>query len=264
VHAAPESGWDRSKFWPGYLDNTEENSQRIKGRSSVDPAWLYEDRDSSGNPIKAEKMLELNRYLNAISRLDTLIAKLYRDLEKRGLADDTLIVITGDHGQSWGHHNTWRHGDKLYDEQCRVPMIMINKHLGDWAQSHDFGPRNSALISSLDMWPSIMDVLGLPCHELWQGKSIFTTEIPADQRRIYMWVGGPVAGVREGDYKYVWDKEDGKQYLFDMVRDPDELHNLVKDEDQRDRVEQMHRQVHMWLGWQTMWNEKMLREGSRD
>jgi arylsulfatase A-like enzyme len=264
VHAAPKDGWDRTRFWPGFLVDTDENRARCQGRSSLDPAWLYDDRDSSGNPIKSEKMDELNRYLNAVSRLDTLIAKLYRDLEKRGLADDTLIIVTGDHGQSWGHHNTWRHGDKLYDEQCRVPMIMINKHLGDWAVEHDFGPRNSELVSGLDVWPSAMDVMGLPCHELWQGKSMFSTEIPPEQRRIYMWVGGPVAGVREGDYKYVWDKEDGKQYLFNMVDDPDELHNLVRDDDQRDRVERMHRQVHMWQGWQTMWNEKMLREGARD
>ncbi len=249
-HEAPPEGWDRDRFWTEHYAKYKDEIDR-DGKVTA-----------TADEVKARKTGELNRYLNAISRVDTLIAKLYRDLERRGLADDTLIVITGDHGQAWGHHDTWRHGDKLYDEQCRVPMIFINKHLGEYAIANNCGPRNPVLCSQLDIWPTMMEIVGMPCHPKWQGKSIFNTEISPDKRRVYMWVGGPIAGLREGDYKYVWDKEDGKEYLFNMVEDPDELHDLLKD--QPERVEAMHRQLHLWLGWQYVWNEKQLRDGKRD
>jgi phosphoglycerol transferase MdoB-like AlkP superfamily enzyme len=67
---------------------------------------------------------DLGRYLNTVHFVDEQLGRLFDGLRERGLADDTLVVITGDHGEAFGDpHNAWGHGSRVYDECVRVPMI---------------------------------------------------------------------------------------------------------------------------------------------
>src|SRR5207253_6768378 len=71
----------------------------------------------------AEWEPRFRRYLRTIWRLDKLVGELCTDLEALGLADDTLLVVTGDHGEAFGEHGSIGHGQDLYEEQVHVPLI---------------------------------------------------------------------------------------------------------------------------------------------
>src|SRR5205814_8348569 len=69
---------------------------------------------------------DLGLYLNAVREADTQIGRLIDALRERGLADDTLLVITGDHGEAFGWpHDTYGHGPRVYQENVNVPFVLL-------------------------------------------------------------------------------------------------------------------------------------------
>ncbi len=71
----------------------------------------------------------LNRYLNGVEASDRLIGHLAQELDSMGLADDTLLVVTGDHGEAFGEHQETGHGFTIYDEEVHVPLLIVNPRL---------------------------------------------------------------------------------------------------------------------------------------
>jgi glucan phosphoethanolaminetransferase (alkaline phosphatase superfamily) len=167
----------------------------------------------------AERTDEFRAFLRSIHRVDALIGDFYRDLEEQGLADDTVVMITGDHGEAWGQHGIFFHGESLYDEEVRVPLFVLCPRLAH------LGPRDGTLGSHIDVWPTLMDICGLPANPLWQGRSLLG-KLPAKERRAYFFHRGEL-GVREGKYKYIWDYQAQRDLLFDLEKDPGETDNLA-------------------------------------
>ena len=64
------------------------------------------------------------RYLNAVHHLDSQMARVTEHLEKNGLLDNTLVVITGDHGEEFMEQGRWGHNSTFVDEQVRVPLVL--------------------------------------------------------------------------------------------------------------------------------------------
>jgi lipoteichoic acid synthase len=192
-----------------------------------------------------ETVEEYIDYLHAIHNTDRRIGNLYRYLQERGLAEDTLVIITGDHGEAWGQHGKYTHGHALFEEDVHVPLIFLCPSLAH------LGPRRTTVGSHVDLWPTIADVLGVEPHPQWQGRSLFAP-IPDSERRTYFSrVGG--AGVREGRYKYIWDNEDGLHMLFDLDEDPGEKRNLAASK--KEYCEELHRRLRDW----TLFQQKYLK-----
>jgi lipoteichoic acid synthase len=83
--------------------------------------------DFFGQQIPARHSNDLGRYLNVLRQVDENLASLFRALRNRGLADDTLLVITGDHGEAFGDpHGQRGHGFTAYQEDVNVPLILWN------------------------------------------------------------------------------------------------------------------------------------------
>jgi arylsulfatase A-like enzyme len=169
---------------------------------------------------------ELGRYLNVIHTVDRHLGRLFEALRARGLADDTLVVITGDHGEAFGApHDARGHGAALYEECVRVPLILWNPRL--------FAPggRSDAIGGHKDVNATILDVLGIEPPARWQGRSLFD---PGRPPRAYAMAGSGgdecLLGVREERWKYVFSPVRGREKLFDLARDPDEQRNLAEEE----------------------------------
>jgi arylsulfatase A-like enzyme len=146
----------------------------------------------AGGPLP-EDDYDLGRYLNTVHYTDAQLARLFAGLRERGLADDTLVVVTGDHGEAFGEpHNAWGHGSRVYDES-----------------------------------PTITDVLGLPPSPLWLGRSLFDPKRPG---RAYFYAANDdyLLGVREGKWKYIYNATRGRDELFDVETDPREQRNAAK------------------------------------
>ncbi len=186
----------------------------------------------------AERESAFRSYLKAIWRVDRFIGALIKLLETQGILDQTLIAVTGDHGESFGDHGLSAHGNGLFESQVHVPLILIysglDSHVG----------RSPVLGGHLDFWPTIVELFNLPTRADWPGRSLFSGA--ADGRTAHFYSSRPGnCGMREGPWKYLWDIRYDKHFLFNLANDPEESHNLAElDPQVRDRL---HRRVRAWV-----------------
>ena len=176
-------------------------------------------------------------YDGEIAFADREIGRLLAGLEPLGLAADTLVVITGDHGEGLMQHGHMTHGVQIYEEAVRVPLLIrLQGRVG--AGLVLGGP-----VELVDLVPTVLDLLELPQDAGLQGQSLAAAlagraaldpERPVFlHRRHYepgqvggMPVAGEKFGIRVGPWKYIDGPEEGTRELFNLIDDPGERVNL--------------------------------------
>lgn len=110
------------------------------------------------------------RYLNSVNHLDSQLARVTQHLEKNGLLDNTLVVITGDHGEEFMEQGRWGHNSTFVDEQVRVPLVLWIP--GKAAQ------QETLRTSHTDLLPTLMPLLGVenPPQDYAVGRSLFDAQ----------------------------------------------------------------------------------------
>jgi arylsulfatase A-like enzyme len=169
--------------------------------------------------LKGEWALEhKTRYLNAIAEADALIASLVEKIRSRGLLSSTLIVISGDHGEAFGAHGSFGHGTNLYEEDVKVPIVMINPNL--------FPERSTERVTGhIDIAPTILDVLGFQPPADWQGASLFREKMNEPIFFFSAWTDY-VIGNRIDDRKTIYRSLGNKVEVYDLVADPAETNDI--------------------------------------
>jgi len=117
-------------------------------------------------------------------------------------------------------------GRSIYEEDVHVPLMI-------WSPSlYRSGRRSQTIGSHVDLAPTIADLAGVSAPADWQGRSLFDSRRPP---RAYFYAAEDhfKLGVREGNWKYIFDLREGVDELYDLGRDPTELHNLVNSEPRR-------------------------------
>lgn len=253
---------DRRLFiWAHYMDVhhpyspplqiPDEYLNQIPPREVVKLNWklyslIVEPRKEGGKmaitQAELEKLIKL--YDGEIKYVDEQIGSLLDELMETGLLEDTLIIITADHGEEFWEHGSLGHigsnfHTHMYDELLRVPLLIshpqLNRHL------------IKEQVSLLDIAPTIVDMLGLPQIKEFQGTTLLplinreekregaviseasafnrdkgTTEfIPADDTRIVSY--------RTQDWKYIYN-EGKPDELYSLKQDPGEQQNLIDKE----------------------------------
>lgn len=171
---------------------------------------------------------------------DVQISNLFKELKKRNLMKDTIVVITGDHGMLPGvTHQPSGDFDTFLEPVYRVPTIICSSGLPP--------SRNDAMVSQLDLAPTLLELAGLPSHESFQGRSLLSEQGKEGRSVVAMeHVGrGPCdlrhkpvrIALRSQTHKLVYHQflnEDmgTVKRVFDMVRDPQEKFNLAEDKTQ--------------------------------
>ena len=164
-------------------------------------------------------------YYRNIEHVDAEIGRVLHALENFGHANDTLIVLTSDHGEGMGHHQMVRKST-LYDEAAKVPLLFswpgyISENRTD----------TTHLSSGMDIMPTLCDVAGIKPPENMRGRSLrpiidgtsargsefVVTEVSTNTGRM----------VRTESYKYITYRNDSVEQLFDMKNDPGETMNLA-------------------------------------
>jgi arylsulfatase A-like enzyme len=161
----------------------------------------------------------LNRYLTAIRDSDRLVDRIVEELKRRGLWDSTLVVITGDHGQSFRSGTDTRGGRDLSEYSLRVPLVVLK------ARRLARAGTDATLGQHIDLPPTVLDMLGWEAPAQWQGQSLFARPRPG--RVFYMnnldWKLS--YGLRDGPLKFI--ACGGDRALYDLADDPLEQHNLA-------------------------------------
>jgi len=205
------------------------------------PGWdnpdLLSDPKTYGN-----MWWDLGRYMCALYELDKQIARLFSALRERGLAEDTIVIVTGDHGEAFGFpHESYGHSGKVHQEDVHVPLLIWNPKLFRNV------PRSNAVGGHVDLSPTILDLLNVPTPATWQGHSLFS---PSHPGRAYSYgaMDDYYFGVREGRYKYIYDATVGRDELYDLESDPLERNNLAQARPQEAR--RLRQRLAAWVGYQ--------------
>ncbi|MEP6809663.1 MAG: sulfatase [Chthoniobacterales bacterium] len=203
-----------------------------------------------GGGKSADGQSDLDRYLAVLHQTDAQLSRLFAALRERGLADDTLVVVTGDHGEAFSDpHGQRGHAWSVYEEEAHVPLLIWNPRL------FPEGGRVATIGGHVDLNPTLADLLGAEPPNEWQGYSLFDPARPP--RAFFMAIaGGSVFGVREGDWKYIYDVTTGRESLFNLRNDPKEQRDLSAQE--AARMKPLRERVAAWVSFEEafLWGRK--------
>jgi len=169
--------------------------------------------------------LYTNNYDNGILQADHVIKEFLEALETKGFMDNALVVIMGDHGEALTEHDGFLgHNLGLWQEYIGIPILFIDNDASFY--------KEKKYATQIDIAPTIVDRLGLPGMEHWQGKSL---KNKVKKRKTYhettVKLGTHVlASVsQDGDklHKYIYKPDTGEQFYYDLVKDPLEKTNLI-------------------------------------
>lgn len=166
-------------------------------------------------------------YYAMTSYFDSKVGELVDELEKMDLLDNTIVMVTSDHGDMVGEHEMW-FKRSYYEWSSRVPWVV------SCPSRYPQGRRVSGVTSLVDLFPTFLEMADLPAAENIDGHSaagLMTADDPdwKDEAIIDFTSAGalhPWRAVRRGKYKYVNVYTAGP-LLFDLENDPDEWYNLA-------------------------------------
>ena len=182
-----------------------------------------------GRESTPETAREMKRaYWASVSFMDEQVGRVLEALEKSGLKDKTIVVLWGDHGYHLGEKGKWSKGYSLYEVGLRVPLLIAvpNARPGS----------TSRVVESLDLYPTLAELCGLPKPSGLSGVSLApllkdpneTFDRPAYSVVVYGKSFG--RSVRTARWHYVeWDEGRSGSMLFETEKDLPELKNLADD-----------------------------------
>ncbi|MEZ5456613.1 MAG: sulfatase-like hydrolase/transferase [Lysobacteraceae bacterium] len=161
-------------------------------------------------------------YQGEIAYMDQQIGRLLDALRRHKIAEETLIIVTADHGESFGEHGEHTHGFFCYGATTDVPLIVSMPVFGDR------GARLTHPVQSIDLVPSIFGVLGFDIPTELDGTLLSSTadravigEAIIPKEDFYL---SPVHSIKDGRYAFYYSSD---LELYDLQSDPDEKHNLA-------------------------------------
>jgi len=217
----------------------------------------------------------LDAYDRSIRHVDSLIERLFALLEARGLLDTAFVVITADHGDSFGQHAYlsgaqaqglfFEHSVYVWEETQHVPLLLYDP------SSREPARRRTDDVSTVDIVPTILGAVGQSKVELGAGdlpgRDLILEEHTNTSRRVYFLTFGRgrpgllrtvlldyprLVGFREGDVKFFVDRDRfrgstrGRCFLYDLASDPDERANLCDDPAHDVRAERFRLELVSW------------------
>ncbi|MFH5798940.1 sulfatase [Haladaptatus sp. CMAA 1911] len=169
-------------------------------------------------------------YDGALAWVDEQIGRMYDTLEKEGIADETMLIITADHGHNFGEHNIFSDNCSLYDTSIHIPLI-----IDDPTQP---GKRIDRLVQHTDLLPTVLDFADIEIPDDIRGGSLPETE------REYVFseaIEHRMRTIRTKEWKLIvpekteylqqqyWYDGNGVVELYDIQNDPDESRNVASE-----------------------------------
>jgi arylsulfatase A-like enzyme len=215
------------EFWakqPEFLKNTE---------SRVRFHWRFDE------PQKYQEMVR--GYYRMITAIDDVIGRVREGLEKRGLADNTVIVFAADNGYFLGERGF---ADKWYgyEYSLRVPMIVYDPRLPGARR----GKVAEAVALNVDVAPTLLDLAGIPAPTRYQGRSLMPLvqgKVPSDWRKEFFFEHlferdniPKSEGIRTPRWTYIrwFQQQPLVEELYDHEADFEETHNLIASPEHQD------------------------------
>lgn len=183
----------------------------------------------------------MQAYYASISFMDAQVGRVLDALEKSGLADNTIVLMTSDHGYHMGEHGHFQK-QTLFENATHVPLIISVPGMRTAGQS------TGSLVEMVDYYPTLAELCGLPAPPGRSGTSQASvlTDKSATPRTSALTQHRDGYTVRTDRYRYTeWGAQgaDGAE-LYDHRSDPAEMHNLAKHPDQAATVAELRKLLH--------------------
>jgi arylsulfatase A-like enzyme len=187
---------------------------------------------AAGEPLSERVRASFQAWYDGeIAFADEQIGRLFEWLREEGRFDETLIIVTSDHGESLGEHQLIGHGNAMYDPEVAIPLILKLPH------DHRRGEVLEYPVQQVDLMPTILEVLELPLNVPLQGvsllrptpdRSMIAEEFAHHPMLPIYWPNLKHAQrmLVRGKLKFI-EYFDGQRELFDVGRDPEEINNLA-------------------------------------
>ncbi len=198
---------------------------------------------------------ELAAYEGSIAYIDHQIGSLMAELERRGDLGNTLVIITSDHGEHFGEHRLFGHGNSLYRQLLHVPLLIL------FPEKLPAGKRIGDIVSLRDIPATVLDILGLEVEAQFPGSSLVRFVAEPDgagnpgvslslsevtgRKGIPDWypvINGDMQCLIAGGMHYI-QNGDGSEELYDFENDILEEHDLSRSAPHRNVLGQLRNQL---------------------
>jgi arylsulfatase A-like enzyme len=205
-------------YYPGY-------------QGSIKGGWETIHKMRNGDPFSPEDVHQVRAlYSGEISFTDQQLGRFVDSLRSRGLLDSSVVVLSGDHGESLADDGNWLHPANLYFTETRVPLIVR------------YPPRiapNQVVegpVQEIDIMPTILDLLKLPTLESLEGRSLLPLVGAApttDQRAAFSALPpdeDDESLIQTNDWAFILNRSQRTRQLFDLQRDPGQGQNITNEQ----------------------------------
>ncbi|MFT7228147.1 MAG: hypothetical protein ACI8PW_000732 [Methylophilaceae bacterium] len=161
-----------------------------------------------------------NNYNNGILQADEMVRAIFKDLKDKGMLDNSLVIISADHGEYLGEYNRFHHGQEPYEPVSRIPLLVYDP----------LNPKypDRQLSSQVDIAPTFLYAIGAKIPSNWQGIPL---QIKTSRSSVLIASGdtsGVVALIDGKKYKYLSKRGDHSEWLFDLDSPELETRNIAK------------------------------------
>ncbi|MGQ9628210.1 MAG: sulfatase family protein, partial [Anaerolineae bacterium] len=204
------------------------------------PVWQQFTRRLARGYKYVDEVVAL--YRGEVAFVDEQLGRLWETLEKLGVMDETLIILTSDHGESLGEHGIYFDHHGLYDVTIRVPLILR------YPPALPRGLQIKGFVQHVDLMPTMLELLGIEAPDSLDGRSLLPAisrgvadhrplvyvEEANTQRKValrterYKYICAP--SEKEAFCRYCGKIHGGVEELYDLARDPGETENLAETE----------------------------------
>lgn len=182
-------------------------------------------------------------YQACVSYTDAQIGKVLNELERLDLEDDTIVILWGDHGWNLGEHTMWcKHCN--YQTSLRAPIILK-------APDFDGGKASKALVEYVDIYPTLIELCGLPIPEHCDGKSfrplLENPDLEWKDAVFSRYIKGETIATQRFLYSEWRDSSDGPvtaRMMYDHQNDPDENKNIAEYPEYQQDVKKLEQMLH--------------------
>jgi arylsulfatase A-like enzyme len=249
----------------GYFDLYPENEMPVvqgvkEDQEDIPPPGLGSYKREQDKLTDDLRRQTRQAYLASISFMDAQVGRVIDTLDRLGLAENTIIVFTSDHGYHMGEHGLWQKMS-LFEESSRVPLLIVAPGLASK------GAVARSPVSHIDLYPTLAELCSVKAPDNLQGQSLVpllkdpsaagrgwaltqvmrgggrlrasvTTNVGADGRRFFGYT------LRTPRWRYTeWDEGHAGRELYDHESDPRELTNLASRPEHAATVAQLSEQV---------------------
>jgi arylsulfatase A-like enzyme len=248
----PHAPWSWHNVPPEYADMYRDKKMPLRPNYRNEPT-KYGDAWQTPAPDYAQYLQQMMQvYYGQTANIDWNVGRLMDEIDKLGLAEDTIFVFTSDHGEMFGSQG---YQAKLifYEEAARIPFLM------QWKGHIPEGSKTDACLDTPDIMSTLLSMMNLPVPKACEGEDLSQVALGkggAEPEAAYLQGMGATAAWQDGtEWRAMRDKQhtfaiyrrDGKELLFDNLADPYQLNNLAEDKANDAKVAHYREKLKSWM-----------------